>query len=231
MKNAGNEYNRVVVGITLVLSGFLTLAAPAVGQVPLDTRVALAESLLPASARGGAKIVVRDAASEVVIREGDGFFCVSDSSRPGRVSLNCHHETLQEQLALERKIAKEGLRGEEFRRRLCKQADARGVVVPHGATEISASISLESDGTLPPEMTVYYLMYMPQATTISIGIVDEDPGDGSPWLHMAGTCQAHVMWSEQRPISDGLVTAAPGGTARGPAARAAELPELLPHEK
>ena len=211
MKNASNEYNRAAIGLTLALSGFLYLAAPAVGQVPLDTRVALVESLLPASARGKAKIVVRDATGEVVIRKGGGFICISDSSRPGRLSLNCHQEALQEQLDLEREVALEGFRGEEFAHRLCKLADARGVVVPDGAIEISASIRLESDGSLPHKMTVYYLLWLPQATTASIGIVDENPGDGSPWLHKAGTCQAHVMWPEQRPISDGLANTAPGG--------------------
>ena len=213
MKNASNEYNRVAIGLTLALSGFLYLAAPAVGQDPRDTQVALAESLLPASARGKAKIVVRDATGEVVIRKGDGFICVSDSSRPGRLSLNCHQEALQEQLDLEREVALEGFRGKEFTQQLCKQADARGVVVPDGTIEISASVGVEPDSSLPYEMTVYYLLWLPLATTASIGIVDENPGDGSPWLHKAGTCQAHVMWSEQRPIPDGSANTAPGGTA------------------
>ena len=198
--NWSKRNNRAAREIALAMFSFLWLAVPAVGQIPLNTRSTLAEALLPDSARAGAKIIVRDATGESVIRNGDGFICVSDSSRPGRVSLNCHHETLEEQIKLEGAIAKEGFRGKEFTQRLCERAEARGFTVPDGAIEISASIKLESDGSLPHEMTVYYLMYLPQATTTTLGIVDEDPGGGSPWLHMAGSCQAHVMWSEARPI-------------------------------
>ena len=45
-------------------------------------------------------------------------------------------------------------------------------------------------------MVVYHLLYFPFATEASIGIPDEERSQGAPWLHLAGTCQAHVMWTE-----------------------------------
>ena len=216
MKKARTRRNRLATEITIVFAASIALVVPAVGQIPLDTQVSLAESLLPPSVRGEAKIVVRDADSEVVVREGDGFICVSDSTRSDQLSLNCHSKSLREQVVLEREITAEGLRGEAFRRRVCQQAEARGIVAPSGAMEISVSLEVGLDGSLPGGMTVYYLLWLPRATTASIGLIDVNPHDDSPWLHMEGTCRAHVMWYEKRPNREGLLTAIPSNTPSAP---------------
>ncbi len=66
--------------------------------------------------------------------------------------------------------------------------------------EITASVQYEADGSLAPEMTVYSLLYVPGATKESIGVPDQDPGQGMPYLHNPGGCGAHVMWSEKRSV-------------------------------
>lgn len=187
-----------------LLLGTCLAACSAEEVMPLRTRVALAESLLPGAARNEATIVVRDPAGEAVTREGEGFVCVVDSSYDDRLGINCHHRSLDAQLAIERELGQTGLRGAEFRQALCERVAAAGIRVPDGAMEISTSVRIEPDGTLQPEMTVYYLLYLPHQTLAGTGISDVDPGDASPWLHMAGTCQAHVMWHEKRPLPTGF---------------------------
>ena len=170
-------------------------------QVSVDRRVDLALSLIPASARGDATVLLRSAEGDETFREGTGpFVCLSDVSRAGRMSLNCHHRTLDPQLRIEGELGAAGVRGVEFQRRLCEELDSLSIVVPNGAMELSASVRYETDGSLSPEMTVYSLLYVPGATKESIGVTDQNPGQGMPYLHNPGGCGAHVMWSETRRV-------------------------------
>jgi len=69
---------------------------------------------------------------------------------------------------------------------------------PTGLLEISASVAIPSEGQLADSMTVYHLLYTPNETSASLGLRDDDPRAGAAWLHHAGSCNAHVMWSERR---------------------------------
>lgn len=166
-------------------------------QTSVETRTQLLLTMLPYEAQPTARLVMRDSASQRTVRRGDGFICISTlRPAPGssRISNNCHHPALGDMIGLEQELA--NLDRAEFRRQLCVQARARGVRVPKGAMEITSSIAVDSTGKLDSTMTVYHLLWMPFETRESLGVVDEDPGDGRPWLHRAGTCQAHVMWSD-----------------------------------
>lgn len=165
----------------------------------LSPRSALARSLLPEALQSNATVIERSAKGEIVVQKGsgDGFICSSDDQRPGRMGLICLHPSLAAMNALERDVASKGLRGDAFRAELCGRAETSGAIPPNGTLEISASVGVEADGSFEPSMTVYHLLWVPHATTQTIGIEDEDPGDGSAWLHLAGTCQSHVMWSEE----------------------------------
>jgi len=37
-------------------------------------------------------------------------------------------------------------------------------------------------------------------TSASLELTDQELVPGTPWIHHAGTCDAHVMWSEVRPF-------------------------------
>ena len=115
----------------------------------------------------------------------------------------CHHHVLGERLRFERELRRDtGLRGDAFRERLCTEVASRGLEIPAGAMEITASLAQSEEGMSADEMTVYHLLWTPGQTTETIGVVDTDPGEGEPWLHHAGTCGAHVMWSQQIPLSN-----------------------------
>lgn len=84
----------------------------------------------------------------------------------------------------------------KFRERLCREVDGSDLAIPAGAMEITANLPLGSEGDYSHSMTVYHLLWTPGHTTATLGVSDEDPGEGRPFLHQAGTCGAHVMWSE-----------------------------------
>lgn len=180
------------------------IANAASGQVTPVQRAELVLRLLPAEARSEATILFRDAEGEERYRDGTGrFLCVSDTSGAERISMVCHHHVLEERLRFERELRREtGLRGAAFRERLCGEVAGRGLEIPAGAMEITASLAQSAEGKYADEMTVYHLLWTPGQTAETIGVVDTDPGEGEPWLHQAGTCGAHVMWSEQIPLSN-----------------------------
>jgi len=176
-----------------------SLVAAALAAQPTDREQAsLVLRLIPAQARAHATVILRNPTDDRIVRAGDGpFVCVSDSSPARRLSLVCHHRVLEERLRMERELRKEtGLKGAAFTARLCHEVGARGLEVPNGAMEITASVGIAADGSLDPTTTVYRLLWLPLATAASAGVPSEDPGEGRPWLHQAGSCGAHVMWSE-----------------------------------
>ncbi len=174
------------------------VALPAVAYAQ-DRTTELALSLLPREARSGASVVIRNGEGEAMVRSGSGsFLCVIDANNAERLSLNCHDRKLIPLLRLEREVGAAGLRGAAFREELCTRVQAEAAGPPTGSLEISASVAIPSEGQLADSMTVYHLLYTPNQTSASLGLRDDDPGAGAPWLHHAGSCNAHVMWSERR---------------------------------
>lgn len=183
----------------LAVLASIVIATPLAAQPDERAQAALVLRLIPAEARSGATVVLRSAAGDRVVRRGEGpFLCVSDISPARRISLICHHRVLEERLRFERELGKAtGLQGGELTARLCHEGEARGMKVPNGAMEFTASVAVLTDGTIDRAATVYRLLWLPFATTASIGLPSEDPGEGRPWLHQSGSCGAHVMWSER----------------------------------
>ena len=187
----------------LVITGLMGPGAgDLAGQLTDDNRSELVLSLLPAEARGQATVVFRDGAGDRVYRQGDGaFLCVSDTSPSDRISMVCHHRILEDRLRYERELrARTGLSGAAFRERLCEEVTGSHLDVPPGAMEILSSLQRGEDGDYADAMTVYHLLWTPGENATTIGVTDEDPGEGRPFLHQSGTCGAHVMWSEVRPV-------------------------------
>lgn len=186
--------------MVMVALGAITQEAPA--QLSPAARADLVLSLLPADSRPGATVLLRDEHGDDVYREGDGrFLCVSDASPADRISMICHHQVLEERLRYERSLRDAtGLGGDEFRERLCKDVEAEGLGVPPGSMEITATLLRDDEGGHAEEMTVYHLLWVPGESAASMGVPDEDPGEGRPFLHHAETCGAHVMWSEAVPV-------------------------------
>lgn len=167
-------------------------------QTPSDQQISLVLTLLPKDARAGATVLVPTDTGYAVHREGrNAFVCETDRPGDDRFSIACYHESLRRVRALEQRLAAEGFSGPEFGERLCAKVGELGLSIPHGALELTASATATS-GVLPDSVVVHHLLYFPNATEASIGVRDEDVPPGGPWLHKAGTCQAHVMWHDTR---------------------------------
>ena len=135
-----------------------------------------------------AKLVGNEAAAA------NELICATTSTRADRWSAACY----QPALAAMREIAADLEPGPDFDERLCRAMAARREAMPRGAIETTASGAIAEGSAWPDSITVYRLLYLPFATETELGVPDEDPEDGSPWLHQAGLCTAHVMWSERR---------------------------------
>lgn len=180
---------RTTIAVALLAFGSANVRA----QTSDQTRTHLALRILPEGARGDATVILRDSTGDRTVKHGAGFTCISDVSNPARLSHNCHHPALNEQFALERELRE--LSGAEFRERVCSEVETRGIRVPNGAIEITSSVAIDDEGALDSSMTIYTLLWVPYQTEEELAITTDDPGEGKPWLHRAGTCQAHVMWS------------------------------------
>lgn len=123
-----------------------------------------------------------------------GAFTCEAKTNDGQWSATCLHASLTALRTAETAAGSAA----DFETRVCRMLARQHATVPVGAMELSASGSLRSGQTVPDSVNVYYLVYLPLQTTASLAITDSDPGDGKPWLHHAGTCMAHVMWSEVR---------------------------------
>lgn len=86
---------------------------------------------------------------------------------------------------------------------LDEEARSGELRLPAYGLELSASGTLGEDGALPEEMSVYYLLYIPFATSASIGVSDVAPEDPTvPYLHRAGTHESHIMWMQTIELSE-----------------------------
>jgi hypothetical protein len=171
----------------------------------LPARTAIAqefESLAPAlaflhpEARANATILLPGPDGDRVLRQGSGLhICLADEPGDDRFSVTCYHRALDPLLALERRLLREGLRGDEFSARVKAEIDAGRVSVPWGAYQVSVSGDDERATGRPADLTVYHLVFLPDATANEVGLSSEREAD-LPYLHHAGRYDAHVMWSE-----------------------------------
>jgi len=140
-----------------------------------------------------------------VHRAGDGqWVCHGDQPGDDQLSLSCYTRSAAPFLDRQRELDRQGIRGAAMRELLDKEARAGELLLPAYGLEISASGTLGEGGTPPEEMSVYYLLYIPFATSASIGVSDVHTADPTvPYLHRAGTHESHLMWMETVKLAEG----------------------------
>ena len=187
----------VMLGIGLLVGR----PSAAVPQVPLERQFAFLLSTLSPSERDEATLLVPDGDELRTYRQGAGAVeCIADPPGDHRLSLICYHKSIGAFLAHQRLIAKLDLDKDEYWRRVCGDVERGVIAVPDRAYVLSASAGLPPDGATPDSITVYHLLQLPYATEEALGLTDEELVPGTPWIHHAGNCDAHVMWSEVRPF-------------------------------
>lgn len=197
-------------------AGFLALvgtALPGIASAQVSTRdqLAVIARLLPPAAAESAELILPLPTGDVVGREGSGdWICRGDSAGDDQLSLNCYTRSMAAVLDRQRQLQGQGMESDAVREQIDREARSGQLSLPQAGAEIYASGPLSPDGGLPETLSVYHLVYVPFATSESIGVSDLEPDDPAvPFLHHAGTHEAHVMWSETVPL------AAPSDRERG----------------
>ena len=171
------------------------------GQVPVERQFEFLLSMQPSAERDQVTLLLPDGESFQIHRRGtNSIECVADEPGDDNLSLLCYHKSMGPFLKHQRRMASRGLAGEAFWERVCGDVEVGMVEVPDQAYVLSASARLSTDGTPPDSIVVYHLLQLPYATGDSLGLPEEEVVPGAPWIHHAGNCDAHVMWSEVRPF-------------------------------
>ena len=188
----------------IISAAMLLVVDAAYAQIPADQQLSAARHLLPEGARQDVEFILPYVDGDVVHAVGDGeWICRGDRPGDDRLSLSCYTRSAAPFLDRQRELVSQDIRGAAMRELLDKEAKAGKIQLPAYGLEISASGTLGEGGTLPEEMSVYYLLYIPFATSASIGISDVSPDDPAvPYLHHAGTHESHVMWMKKVKLSD-----------------------------
>jgi len=181
----------------------LACAATAASAQITERQMQAGLGLLPAGARAEAQVLVPDGDGFRVYRAGTNDWSCRISTNGTRLTANCHHRVLEGKLDLERRMAAAGRSGAAVRKELAAQLHSGHVSIPPGSVEITGSGELVDGSQVPSVMQGYYFVYFPFATSASVGVPDQDSGQGRPWLHQGGTADAHLMWVRSHTTTDG----------------------------
>ena len=175
----------------------LVVPSAAQAQVAADLQLEIARHLLPEEGRAAVEFVLPGDEGDVVYRAGDGdWICRGDPPGDDRLSLSCYTRSAGPFLDRQRELLQRGVRGQAMREVIDREVAAGELELADYSLEINASGDLGPDRDPPQRMTVYYLLFIPFATTASIGVSDVRPDDPTvPYLHHPGTHEAHVMWA------------------------------------
>lgn len=180
----------------------LTFAAALGAQAPVPPaaqQVAAAVLPLPADLRDGATVMgYREPGKLVVLRDGkNGMHCLALYVIRPDFHVACYHASLEPFMARGRELRAQGITG-------AKVDSVRFAEIRSGKLRMPAQASLYTvtaakDAFDPATNSVkdaglLTVLYVPGATTASIGITDTPRADG-PWLMFPGTPKAHVMMS------------------------------------
>ncbi len=204
MRNAAVRRPRAVRTVAACLLAACATFFPGTGQAqPEVMQFDVLLRLLPGDLAAAARLVVPANNGSREVRAGAGVFeCLGDAPDDAQFSIQCYHRGMTEFVAYQNWLGKLGLRGKAFRDRFCQDVTAGRVNVPDRGYLITASGPRGPHGELPDSVTIYHFLQLPHATEASIGLPASEVTPGSPWLHHAGTCNAHVMWSERRSVAE-----------------------------
>jgi hypothetical protein len=180
----------------------LLVCAPFASQAqslpPVPEQVAAAVMPLPAELRDGATVMgFRTAGKLEMLRRGtNGMTCLALYATRADFHVACYHENLEPFMARGRELRDQGVTGTRVDSvRFREIADGKLKMPAQGALY---SLSGKKEVWDPAAGTVKGAMplaviYMPFATTATMGLTSKPQGPGQPWLMFPGTAKAHVM--------------------------------------
>ena len=179
--------------VSLTTSG---LAAQERSAPNRDHQVEQAVLAAPESMREAATVLgyggqVRPGDSLTVLREGtNGLICLADDPGVEGFHVACYHRSLDDFMALGRRLKAEGKGRSEIMDARYATLEAGGFAMPDRATLYSVSADGGPEDLEGARRLV--VVYVPGATPEDLGLPARPEGD-APWLMLPGTPWAHIM--------------------------------------
>ena len=174
------------------------LAAQAPSFPPAAEQVAAAVLPLPAELRAGATVLgYRTGGKLEVLQQGtNGMNCLALYATRADFHVACYHESLEPFMARGRELREQGVTGPRVDTVRFKEIADGKLKMPTQGALYSLSGKKEAwdaaAGTVKGA-TPLAVIYMPFATTATMGLTAKPQGPGQPWLMFPGTPKAHVM--------------------------------------
>jgi hypothetical protein len=175
--------------------------APAVASPlpPVEQQIAAAVLALPAEMREGATVMgYREAGKLVVLREGkNGMHCLALYVTRPDFHVACYHKSLEPFMARGRALRAEGVKSEQVDSVRFREIQSGKLKMPRQGSLYTLTTKKENYDAATGKVSsagLLTVLYIPGATTESIGITSQPRADG-PWLMFPGTAKAHVMMS------------------------------------
>jgi hypothetical protein len=187
----------VTAGIAAAVAALeVSAQAPAVPQAA--AQIAAAVTPLPEQFRADATVFGYQAGTRglTTLRAGkNSFICLADDPAEARFHVACYHNSLEPFMLRGRELRAQGVTNVDSAR--YADIGASKLKMPSGP---AALYSLTSATGTPDEKGVVagarllYVIYVPFATAESTGLPTRPAGNG-PWLMLAGTPKAHIMFT------------------------------------
>lgn len=173
----------------------------ATAQTPAADQIAGAVLAAPESLRDGATVLgyggePREDDPLTVLRRGDnGIICLADDPADDRFHVACYHESMDDYMAIGRRLAAAG-EGRDVILSARQSAIDAGELEPPSAALWSLTAGPEVDPAegVPADARKLSVIYVPYAGAADLGLPTRPDGD-SPWLMLPGTPWAHIMIS------------------------------------
>ncbi len=179
--------------LSLATSGLAGQESPVVDR---DSQIGQAGLAAPPSLRAAATVLgyggdERPADALTVLREGtNSLICLADDPAEAGFHVACYHRSLDEFMALGRRLRMEGKGRSEIMDARYAALEAGSLVMPERAALFSLSAEDAPDD--PAGARRLAVLYVPGATAEELGLPAKPDGD-APWLMLPGTPWAHVM--------------------------------------
>lgn len=193
--------HRFALVLALILLSACGGATPASAQMSAADQVARAVLAAPESLRDGATVLgyggeAREGDPLTTLREGDnGIICLADDPADDRFHVACYHESMDEYMALGRRLGAAGESREAIMSARQAAIDAGELEPPSAALwSLTAETDVDPATGVPADARRLSVIYLPYATAGDLGLPTRPDGD-SPWLMLPSTPWAHVMIS------------------------------------
>lgn len=192
-----------VVPILLLLQAApLTAQAPAAQPAavipPAAEQIAGAVLPLPENLRGGATVLGYGADGKMtLLRKGTGdMTCLASDPRQKEFHAACYHNDMEPFMARGRALRASGVTGGQVDTVRFKEVKEGKIIMPKSPAALSQVFGESYDPVknevIKPQ--TLYVIYIPYATGKSLGLAEE-PFGRAPWVMLAGTPKAHIMFT------------------------------------